>query len=151
MMYGTWDLECDGTEFFLSLDYFLPFYSLNKSKNQNFEKMKKKAWRYDHFIKVYHKWQSYDVWFLRYEVWQRKFLVILDRLLLFYPLNKLKSQNFEKLKKTLGDTILHKCNKNHDHMLNCSLDMAHNGFKCFFPFWAIFCPFTSVTAWKINI
>ena len=24
------------------------------------------AWRYYHFTNVHHKWQSYDVWFLRY-------------------------------------------------------------------------------------
>ena len=26
--------------------------------------------------------------------------------------------------------------------------MAHNGCNCYFSFWAIFCPFTSVTAAK---
>ena len=32
-----------------------------------------------------------------------------------------KIQNFEKMKKTSGDIIiLHKCTKNHDHMLYCS-------------------------------
>ena len=31
-----------------------------------------------------------------------------------------KNQNFEKIKKMPGDIILHKCTKNHDHMLYCS-------------------------------
>ena len=31
------------TEFFVILDYFLPFYPPNNSKNQNFKKMKKKS------------------------------------------------------------------------------------------------------------
>ena len=32
-----------------------------------------------------------------------------------------KSQNLKKIKKNPGDIItLHKCNKNHDHMLYCS-------------------------------
>ena len=44
--------------------------------------------------------------------------------------------------------ILHKCTKNHDHMLYCSLDMVHNGFNCYFSFWVIFYPFTSLTAQK---
>ena len=53
-----------------------------------------------------------------------------------------KNQNFEKMKKMPGDIIiLHKCTKNHDHMLQCSWDMACD--RCnYFPFWAIFCPFT---------
>ena len=55
-------------------------------------------------------------------------------------------------KKNLGDiTILNKCTKDHDHMLYCSLDMACNGFNCYISFWAIFYPFTSLTAHKILI
>ena len=39
------------------------------------------------------------------------------------PPNNPKHQNFEKLKKDPGDIIiLHKCTKNHDLMLYCSLD-----------------------------
>ena len=52
------------------------------------------------------------------------------------PLNNPKNQNFEKLKKIAGDIILHMCNKNHDHI---------------FSFWAVFCPFTFLTAQKIKI
>ena len=55
------------------------------------------------------------------------------------------------MKKTSVDIIiLHKCTKNHDHMLYCSLDMARNRFN-YFSFWAIFCPFTSLKAQKIKI
>ena len=58
------------------------------------------------------------------------------------PPNNPKNQNFEKLKKALGDIIiLHKYTKNHDHILYCSLDMARNGFNCCVSFWAIFLPF----------
>ena len=43
--------------------HFGPFFALyspppthpNNPKNQNFEKMKKKAWRYHHFTQVYQK------------------------------------------------------------------------------------------------
>ena len=58
----------------------------------------------------------------------------------FYTTNNLKNLNFEKLKKNPGDIImLNKCTKNHDHMLHCPLDMAHN--RCnYFSFWTIFCP-----------
>ena len=67
------------------------------------------------------------------------------------PTNNPKNLNFEKLKKTPRDIILHKCTKSHDHMLYCSLDMARNRFNCYFSFWAIFYPFTSLTAQKIKI
>ena len=46
--------------------------------------------------------------------------------------------------------ILHKYTKNHDHMLYCSWDMAHDACN-YFSFWAIFCPFTPVTAKKMKI
>ena len=73
---------------------------------------------------------------------------ILGHFLPFYPPNSLKNQNLkEKKKKKPGDTIiLEKCTKNHDHMNYCPWHMAHNGCSCYFPFWAIFCPFTSLTA-----
>ena len=115
-------------------------------------KNEKKSWRYHHFTHVYHKWQSHDVWFLRYEAWRTESLVISDHFLPFYPPNNPKNQNFEKLKKTPGDIIiLHKCTKNHDHMLYCSWDMARDGCNCYFSFWTIFCPFTSLKAQKIKI
>ena len=66
--------------------------------------------------------------------------------------NNPKNQNFEKLPKIPGDVIiLHKCTKNHDHMLYCSWDMACDRCNCYFSFWAIFCPFTPLTAQKIKI
>ena len=70
----------------------------------------------------------------------------------FTLFNNPKNQNFEKLKKRPGDiTILHKYTKNHDHMLYYSLDMVLNGFNCYFSFWAIFYPSTSLTAQIIKI
>ena len=70
---------------------------------------------------MYHKLQSFDVWFLRYGAQETEFFVILDRFLPFYPVNNPpKNQNFEEMKIIPGDIILHKCTKNHDHMLHCS-------------------------------
>ena len=67
------------------------------------------------------------------------YTIILDHFLPFYPPNNPKNQNSEKLKKAPGDIIfLHKCTKDHDHMLYCSLEMARYGFNCYFSFWAIF-------------
>ena len=47
--YGVWH-----PEYFVILDYFLPFYSPNNLENQNFQKMKN-AWISSHFTNVYHK------------------------------------------------------------------------------------------------
>ena len=41
MMHGSSDMECNGQNFFVILDYFSPFFLYNNPKNQNFEKMKK--------------------------------------------------------------------------------------------------------------
>ena len=69
----------------------------------------------------------------------------------FCPPNSPKNQNLIKKKKTPGDIIiLHKCTKNRDHMLYCSWDMVRDRCNWYFSFWAIFCPFTSLTAWKMK-
>ena len=84
---------------------------------------------------------------MRHGVWQINFFVALDCFLPFYPPKNLKNQNFEKLKKIIGDIIiLHKCTKNHDHMIFCSLDMVHNRCNCYFSFWVFFfnCYFTAL-------
>ena len=100
------------------LDHFLLFYPLNNAKHQNFEKMKENTWRYYHFTHVYHKQQSYDVSFLKYEAWLTEAFVILDVFLPFYPLNNPKNQNLEKLKKTPGDIIiLHRRTINDNHIM----------------------------------
>ena len=117
--YDVWFLRygVQQTEFFVITDRF---FGPRKSK---FWKNEKNTWRYDHFTNVYHKWQSYDIWFFRYGVQKTKFFVILDLFLLFYPLNNLKNQNFDKLKKVSGDIIiLHMCTKNYDHIMYGSYD-----------------------------
>ena len=84
---------------------FLSFWTIfvllhpQQAKKSKFWKKWKNNWRYYHFTQVRHKWQSYDVWFLRYEAWRTEFFVILDQFLPFYPHNNLENQNFEKLKK----------------------------------------------------
>ena len=68
------------------------------------------------------------------------------------PPKNLKSQNFEKMKKTPRDIIiLHECTKHQDHMLYCSWYMVHDGCNCYFSFWTFFCIFTTITAPKIKI
>ena len=103
---------------------------------------------------MYHKWQSYDVWVLRYWVWLTEFFVILDQFLpCTPPSNNPKNKTFEKIKKNAGDIIiLHKCTKNPDHMLHCSWDL-YNAWHVIriFHFGIIFCPFTPLTTLKIKI
>ena len=80
-------------------------------------KIEKNTWIYYHFTHLDHKWQSYDVYFLRYRVGQTEFFVILHHFWHFHPPNNLKNQNFEKMKYPPGDIIiLHMCtiNDNHD-------------------------------------
>ena len=95
-MYGSWDLEHNRQIFFFILDYFLPFYPPNNPENQNFEKMKKNIWRYHHFTQVYCKWQSYDLWLLRYEAQQTEFFLIWA---IFCPFTPLSTQKIKILKK----------------------------------------------------
>ena len=96
---------------------------------------------------VHHKWQSYNAWFLTYEAWQTEFVLILGHFLPFYPTNNPKNQNFKKIKKAHGYIIiLHKCTKNHDHMLYCSWDMACDVYNYF-----SFCPFTLLRTQKVKI
>ena len=99
--YYVWSLryEARQTELFYHCGPFLPFYPTNNSQNQNFQKVNKNTWRYYYFTHMYHKWQSYDEWFLRCGVPRTKCFVILDCFLLFYPPNNSENSNFEKIKK----------------------------------------------------
>ena len=94
---------------------------------------------------------------MMYGSWDMKcnkhnFFVILDNFLPFYLPNTLKNKNMKNKKNPGNIIILHKCTKNHDHMLYRSWDMAHD--RCnYFSFWAILCPFTTLTApqkWKFQ-
>ena len=76
---------------------------------------------------MYQKSQLYDVWFLRYEVRQTEFFVILDCFLPFYPPMDPESQNFEKTKKIPEDIIiLHMYTINNSYMMYGSWDMECN-------------------------
>ena len=69
--YDVWFLKCKvrQTEIFDILGYFLPVQPLDNLENQNFN-TEKNTWRHYHFTHLHHKWQSYDIWFLRYGVRQ---------------------------------------------------------------------------------
>ena len=42
MMYGSWDMKCNRQNFFAILGNFLPFYTPNSPKNENFKTIKKR-------------------------------------------------------------------------------------------------------------
>ena len=109
------------------------------------------SWRYYHFTIVYHKQQS--------DIVIAIFHFALFILLL--PADNPKNQTFEKNEKktkqkknnkTEEVILLHKCTKNHNHMLHCSWDMACDGCNCYFSFWAIFLllPPNSPKKWKFH-
>ena len=62
---------------------------------------------------------------------------------------KIKKKNEKKTPEDI--IILHMCTKNYDQMMYSSWDMVRDRCNCYFSFWAIFCPFTPLTAQKINI
>ena len=94
MMYGFWDIRHDGQEFYVILGHFLPFDPPNTPKILNFLKMKKTR-TYYHFKLVYHKWQPYDVWLLRYGTRQN----IFSFWTIFCPFIPLTTQKIKILKR----------------------------------------------------
>ena len=88
---------------------------------------------------MYHKCWSYNIWCLKYKVWQTE-IVILGHFLPFQALTtpKIKILN---MKITPGDIILHIWTINGNHMKCGSWDVKHN-IHNFLPFWTVFCPFT---------
>ena len=155
--YDVWFLRygaCD-TEFFVILDCFLHFYPPNNLKNQNFEKIKKQPGDII-ILHVCHKWQSYDVWFLRYETWQTEFFVILDHFLSFYPLNNPKNQNLKNWKKCLEiitflGHFLTYIMINENHMIYGSWDMGSMWRTEFFVILDHFCPFIGRSEARRNV
>ena len=153
--YDVWFLryKVRHSEFFVILGHFLPFYHPHPISQKS--KLKKKYWktasRYYTFTHVYHKWQSYDVWFLRYRAWRTDF-VILDHFLPFnfVPLMAQKIKIFQKFFKKPGDIIiLEICTINENRMVYGSWDMECD--REFFVTLDCFCPFTTLTTQKITI
>ena len=137
-MYGSWDMEGDGQRFWSFWTVFCPF-TLLTTRIIKILKNEKNTSRHYHFTNVYRKWQSYDVWFLRYRARRTEYFVILDHFLLFYHLNNPKNQNFEKMRKTPGDIIiLQRCTISDNHMMYVSRDMKRDR-QNFLSFWTVFC------------
>ena len=87
--------------------------------------------------------------------WDRQtFCVILGHFLPFYhPANNPKNQNFEKKWKKCLEIFsfyTYMCTINEHHMMYGSWNIRCDRQK-FLSFWAIFCPFSPLTTWKIKI
>ena len=147
MMYGSWDLECNRQNCLPLWTVFCPFTPLWTQKIKIL-KNEKNTWRCYHFTNVYHKSQSCDIWTSRYRVQQTKFF--LSFWTIFYLFTSRTTGKIKILKNWRYHHFTQVYQKLY-RMLYYSLDMAPNGFNCYFSFWAIFYPFTSLTAQKIKI
>ena len=128
---------------FCHLGHTLPCQPPDNPEKQHF-KIEKNTWGYYHITHVYHKWKSYDIWFLGYKAWQTGFFATLDHFLPFYPLTiwKITILKKWKKKKTPGDIIiLHMCTINNNHMMYGSWDMEQDRQNCL-SFWTIFRTFS---------
>ena len=134
------------------MSYFLPFYPPNCPKKSKFKINEKNNWRYHHFTIMYQK-----SWYMLYCSWDMgcdrcNYFSFWAIFCPFNPLTVPKMKIKKNEKKIPGNIItLHKCNKNHDHMLYSSWYMVHNGYNYYFSFWAIFALLPTLTAKKIKI
>ena len=119
------------------MGYFLLFYLPNNPKNQNLANVKKTPSVPKIMIiccTVHEIWCMTDVIIFHFG----PFFALLPPFFHFFKIKILK-----KWKETPRDIIiLHKCTKNHDHMLYYLWDMACDRCNCYFSFWAILYPFT---------
>ena len=134
MMYGSWDTEWNGLNFFPLWAIFCPFIPPLSPPTRSPLTTRK--------IKILKKWENdlelasfyacllkiTIIWciLLRHGV-RQVFFVIFSHFLHFYPPNNLENQNFEKMRKApTVVVILHMSTKNQDHMMYASWDMECN-------------------------
>ena len=113
MMHGSWDIKAQGIEFLAIWGHFLPFDPLTTPKIKFLKKWKTLLEISSFYTSVHHKWQSYDVWFLKYEACRQNLSFSL--FLPFYCSNSPKNQNKKKKKQPAG-IILHISIKKYDLM-----------------------------------
>ena len=85
MIYGCWYIGQNisrQTKTFVIWSYFCLYTPLKIQKIKILKKWK--TLLEISFTQVYHKWQSYDIWFLRYQMQQTNFFVIFGHFLAFY-------------------------------------------------------------------
>ena len=152
MVYSSRDIEQSILELVI-LGHFLPFYP-PPTTPQKSKVWKTKKFAGDiiilHMCTINDNHMMHGSWDIERD--RQNFLSFLTIFCPFTPPNNPKNENFRKMKKASEDIIiLHMCTKYHGHMLYCSWDMTCDRCNCYFSFWAIFCPFTPLTAWKIKI
>ena len=95
-MYGSWDTEWDRI-----FCHFVPFFALYHPNPPPIPLMIQKIKIFKKNEKnVYHKWRSYDIWFLKYKLWKTEIFIILGHFLSFQPHNNPENQNFKIGKNT---------------------------------------------------
>ena len=100
--YDVWFLRYRARQiqFVVILSYFLHSYSQTTQKDKILKKFKEKTPRDHYFTQVYHKWQSYKIWFLRYEVQQAESFCHFVPFFPFIPLTTQKIKILKMCKKT---------------------------------------------------
>ena len=119
---------CSFGSFFALL---LPWQS---GKTNFWKKWNKHLQRCYHCTCSYQKWQSYDVWFLRYGLKETDFFVILGQCLLLYTLSFSSPNNQENKKQSYGYypfILLYVCTINEDYLMHGSWDIRHNRLEIF--------------------
>ena len=107
------------------MGYFLPFHPVTAQKM-----ILSKKWK-----------ESVKIWF--YTIVPKIMIICYTAPEIWYMTDVIVTFHFR-----LFFAFLHKCTKNHDHTLCCSWDMACDRCNFYFSFWAIFCPFTTISAKK---
>ena len=152
MLYCSWDMVGDGCNCCFSFwTIFCPFTPLTAQK-WKFQKNEKKP---PGDVILHKCTKTHD--HMLYCSWD----MVCDRCSCFFfhfgwyfsllPPNSPQNENFKKNEKNPGDIILHKCTKNHDHMLHCSWNMACDTCNFYFHSGLFFTLFTPLRAHKIKI
>ena len=139
MRYGSWDMECDRQNFLSLWTVFCPFTPPMDQENQHFEKMKKTLEDII-ILQMFTINNSHLIYgFSDRECNRQNILSFWTVFCPFTPLTIQKIKILKNWKKNPGYAIiLYKCTRNLDHMLYCSLDMAHNGLIVTFHFGLFF-------------
>ena len=127
MMYGSWDMECNGQNFLSFWTIFCPFTPLTTQKIKILKKWKKHLEISSFYTSVP---KIMIICYTVPEIWHMTDVIVIFHFglfLPFYPPNSLKNQNFQKRKIMHGDIIiLHMCTKNYNQMMYGSWDMVHD-------------------------
>ena len=103
-----------------------------------------------YFTNLHHKWQSYDILFLRYGARDIIFCHSGPFFALLPPYGQRKSKFWKNEKNTWIYYHFTSVYLNDSHMMYGSWDMECNG-QNFLSFWTVFCPLTPFITRKIKI